>query len=507
MKIGIPEIETHYFSRWVFLRLLGIIYFVAFLSIGVQVTGLIGSKGILPAGEFLDMIHAWAGKAAFRFLPTVFWFNSSNFFLQFICFFGVFLSILFIFGLAPTFLAAVLWFLYLSVYNVGQDFLSFQWDILLLETGFLAIFFTPLTGKGGDRFSPPSKIVLFLFWWLLFRLMFSSGYVKLASGDEAWRSLTALTYHYRTQPIPTPIGWYAHQLPEWFQKCSVLVMFFIELVVPFFIFISRWFRRIACVLLIFLQGLIVLTGNYGIFNWLTIALSLLLLDDAAWPKFLREEILPEERIVDVPLRRRWSKWVTVTIGFFIVIQSVIVSGKRLAILPFSISSKFMTIENYLAPFHITGTYGLFAVMTTKRPEIIIEGSNDNVHWSAYEFKYKSGALDRKLPFVAPYMPRLDWQMWFAALGSYQSIPWFSNLLKRLLEGSPDVLRLLESDPITVAPPKYIRASLYDYRFTDFADHNKTGHWWRRRFIRSYHPAISLEGEVPPPVVVNVSKRA
>lgn len=495
MRLVIPETETYYFTRWVFLRLLGIIYFVAFVSLGVQITGLIGREGILPAHEFLDAVFSVAGKTAHRILPTLFWLNSSDAFLRYVCMAGAGLSVLLILGLAPTFSCFVLWFFYLSLFNIGQDFLGFQWDILLLETGFLAIFFTPLTLKGGDRFSPPSNIVLVLFWWLLFRLMFSSGYVKWASGDESWRTLTALNYHYETQPIPSPCSWFFHQLPAVFQKLSVIVMFFIELIVPFSVFMPLKFRRAGCACLIFLQVLIMVTGNYGFFNILAIALCLLLLDDSSWPRWARQKILPEGRIVEPDPKRRWPFWVTVPLAASLLFLSVSQTGVRLAGKRIPVPERLVTFERALTPFYLTGAYGLFAVMTTSRPEIIVEGSDDGEHWLEYVFKYKAGPLDRMPPFVAPHMPRLDWQMWFAALGTYQRFPWFTRFLVRLLKNSADVTKLLEKNPFPDAPPKYIRASLYDYRFTDREEKKNAGPWWKRKYLRLYHPTISLQPNI------------
>ncbi|MBI4430936.1 MAG: lipase maturation factor family protein [Candidatus Omnitrophica bacterium] len=491
MILGIPETETYYFSRWLFLRFLGVIYLIAFLSLGVQITGLVGQDGILPAKELLGMVQAIAGSSSFWKLPTIFWLNASDFFLQFVCFGGAVVSICLILGFVPALAAFLLWFLYLSLFNVGQEFLSFQWDILLLETGFLAVFFTPLVWKGVDRSSPPSRIVLMLFWWLLFRLMFSSGFVKLASGDETWRFLTALNYHYETQPIPSPISWYAHQIPDVLQSFSVLAMFFIELVTPFFIFASAKCRRACAALLALLQLLIIITGNYGFFNLLAIALCLLILDDASWPAFVRRKIIPDERVVNAPTRRKWARWITIPLAVVILLLSLVQTGGRLTGRRVPASKAVISLRNFLAPFYITGTYGLFAVMTTSRPEIIVEGSNDGENWMEYEFKYKAGAVDRSPPFVAPHMPRLDWQMWFAALSNYQRTPWFGRFLEKLLEGSPQVLGLLSRNPFPGLPPKFVRAVLYDYRFTDFSARKKEGHWWKRKYIRLYYPVVAM----------------
>ena len=333
--------------------------------------------------------------------------------------------------------------------------------------------------------------------------MFESGLVKLVSHDPTWRNLTALNFHYETQPLPTWIGWYAHQLPEQFQKASTVAMFVIELFVPFLIFAPRRIRLFAASALALLQVLIFLTGNYCFFNLLTLALCLLLLDDAAlsWvlPSKLRAFVLsrvesaPKGTEVPAAERWRWPAAVTIpvaciTIGLSLLQMSAMSS--RQLMLPAPIIAAYQ----WFAPFRTFNHYGLFAVMTTSRPEIIIEGSNDGVTWAEYEFKYKPGDLKRRPRFVEPHQPRLDWQMWFAALGTYQRNPWLVNFCFRLLEGSPDVLKLLGRNPFPAAPPRYVRAQLYDYHFTDLATRRKTGDWWRRELKGEYLPVLSLNKE-------------
>jgi uncharacterized membrane protein YphA (DoxX/SURF4 family) len=369
---------------------------------------------------------------------------------------------------------------------IGQDFLSFQWDILLLETGFLAIFFAPWQLRGSSIRREPSRAILWLLRILLFRLMFSSGVVKLTSGDPTWRSLRALDYHYQTQPLPTPLAWLMQQLPHGFQTLSVLVMFGIELAVPFFLFAPRRVRLWAAGLIAFLQALILLTGNYAFFNLLALALCLVCLDDAFLHRFFPRRA-PPERILREPRLKR-----AVVAVLFVVI---LFAGAEQAagVLGFwgTLPRAAMQIFGGLGRFYIVNSYGLFAVMTTTRYEIIVEGSNDGQTWLPYEFKYKPGDIKRRPPIVEPHQPRLDWQMWFAALGDYRDNPWFVNFMVRLLEGSPQVLALLAKNPFPGSPPRYIRAELYDYRFTDFAEWRATGAWWRREFVRLYFPVASL----------------
>ena len=479
--------STYFRTRETFLRILGFIYLAAFISFWVQVEGLIGSKGILPLPNFLEFVRQQTGPERFWALPTLCWLNSSDTFLHILCAAGTFLSLALILGVAPAPILFLLWVLYLSLVTAGQDFMEFQWDNLLLETGFLAIFLAPLRLRPRlfDSTSP-SKMVLWLLRWLLFRLMFSSGFVKLASGDSAWRNLTALTFHYETQPLPTWVGWYAHQLPVWFQKFSCAVMFGMELGVPFLIFMPRRLRILGSWLLISFQVLILLTGNYCFFNLLTIALCLLLLDDRAWPF----SMFGKKAEDSVRKSWAWPRWVTLPIFALILFVS---GNQMLRLLGFRIRwpEPLPSVLRTADVFRSINHYGLFAIMTTSRPEIIVEGSRDGVTWQAYEFKWKPGDWERAPEFNLPHQPRLDWQMWFAALGSYRQNPWFMNFLVQLLEGSPPVLKLLEKNPFQDTPPRYVRAVLYDYHFTDLATMRDRGPWWRRSEKGYYAPVVSL----------------
>jgi hypothetical protein len=391
-------------------------------------------------------------------------------------------------GLAPVLSLALLFALYLSLTIAGQTFFSFQWDILLLETGFLAIFFAPFRWSIGRNHNAPfSRVGFFLLKVLLFKLMFMSGVVKLSSHDESWWQLTALDYHYWTQPLPTVIGWWSDHHPEWFKKFSVAFCLVVEIIVPFLIWSPRRLRHIAAGLLIALQIAIAATGNYCFFNLLTIVLCLLLLDDALWERLFRAGT--SRRDGRRPRDARGLPAVLVLIVTVPVDAMFLVS----AIKPdLEWPRPIAAIENYIAPFEIVNGYGLFRVMTKSRPEIIIEGSVDGNEWVPYEFKWKPGALDRAPGWVAPHQPRLDWQMWFAALGNYRQNPWFVSLLERLLRNTPSVTRLLEHNPFPANPPRYVRARLYEYRFTTAEEHRATGAWWKREESGEYLPAISLE---------------
>lgn len=491
---------THELVRSIFLRGLGLIYLVAFVSLGSQLPGLIGEGGILPVGQFMadagqDFDARGVGADRVRLLPTLCWFDASDAALRWQCSAGVVLAALLVIGIAPMPCLCLLWVLYLSLATVCREFLGFQWDVLLLETGFFAIWIAPLQlwPFGNRPPSPPSRAALWLLRWLLFQLMFESGVVKLTSGDPTWRNLTALTFHYETQPLPTWIGWHAHQLPVWFQQASCAVMFFIELAVPLLFFAPRRLRFFAGAATALLQVLILLTGNYTFFNWLALLLCVPLLDDQALRRWLPRRwrrVADREPARDTIPTRGWPRWIVlpVTAATFSLTAAVFLAslGVRWPML-----SPLFAVHESLSPFRTFNSYGLFRVMTTTRPEIVLEGSRDGVNWLAYEFRYKPGDLRRRPAFVAPHQPRLDWQMWFAALGQVRQNPWFGNFVVRLLQGSPEVLALLERNPFPDAPPRYIRAVLYEYRFTNRDERRATGAWWKRKQLGLYLEPVSL----------------
>src|SRR6516162_11346211 len=424
---------TYFAARRWFLRALGLIFLIAFVSLWVQIAGLIGSNGITPVSEFLSAARQQLDDRALSILPTLCWFNSSDAFLHFLCGSGAVFSVLLICGIAPAWSLVALVTFYLSLTIAGQTFLSFQWDILLVETGFLAILLAPWrlwwTRKNEPRIS---RAGIFLLKLLLFKLILMSGAVKLTSGDDCWWDLRALDYHYWSQPLPNVIAWWADQHPEWFKEFSVAFCLVVELIVPFLIWSPRRLRLLACSLLIFLQLAIAATGNYNFFNLLTIALCMLLIDDAVF--------------------RRKSPPVTDHCCKFVDRLSICVA----------------TIE------------------------IIIEGSADGIDWQSYEFKWKPGGVKRAPGWCAPHQLRLDWQMWFAALGSYRQNPWFVQTVIALLHGKPRVAALFEENPFPESPPRYIRATLYRYRFTSAEEHRQTGAWWKRQALGEYLPSVSLE---------------
>jgi lipase maturation factor 1 len=490
--------DRHVFVRWLFLRALGAVYLIAFLSLGGQVLGLIGSQGILPAADFLKMAQERFGDQAARMIPTVFWWGAGDAVLKASCVWGAGLAVLLILDVAPAVVLTGLFVLYLSLLSVCRDFLAFQWDILLLETGFLAIFLAP--GRflpnllGRRREAEPSRFFLWLGRWLLFRLMLSSGLVKLASGDPSWRGLSALKFHYETQPLPVWTSWFAHHFPQAVQQASVFVLFVIELLVPFFMFGPRPWRYWACGLTVALQLLLMATGNYAFFNLLTIALCLLLLDDAVFGflKRLPAGLFSFEK-GPAPFRKfigPLGRALRVPVGVALILLSVLQLCGQFAWRQ-SPPGWAVSVLQAASPYRLVNTYGLFAVMTTLRREIVVEGSADGKTWLAYEFKWKPGDPSRRPRFVAPHQPRLDWQMWFAALSSYQNQPWFLNFLSRLLQGSPEVVKLLENNPFPDRPPRYLRGLGYHYYFTDADTRKKDGTWWGRELKGLYCPVVYL----------------
>ncbi len=476
-------------TTWVFLRLLAVIYGIAFVSLWTQISGLAGSEGILPARDYLTAIGEHFGPVRYWFAPTLCWLHASDGALNGLCASGVLLSILLAAGVAPVPCLAGLGVAYLSLATVCREFLWFQWDGLLLETGFLAIFLASWKWRSRPISDPsPSPGALWLLRWLLFRLMVSSAVVKLASGDTAWRGLTALTYHYETQPLPPWTAWYAHHLPLWFQQASVVGVFAVEGLVPFLIFAPRRIRFAGCAAMAGLQGLILVTGNYCFFNLLALALCVLLLDDGVWPRRWREGVARAR----VPSRSGgWGAWIRrpVLVAVFLISLVPLMAALHW---PLSLLGSLPRVYDLASPLRIVNSYGLFAIMTTERSEIIVEGSADGLRWLPYEFRYKPGDLRRRPGFVAPHQPRLDWQMWFASLSDYRREPWFLSFCRRLLMGSRPVLGLLGGNPFPTAPPRYIRAVVYDYHFTDAATRRASGAWWSRTMKGLYCPVLTLE---------------
>jgi Lipase maturation factor len=433
----------------------------------VQAQGLIGSHGILPLNELVADLAGRLGPQRFFLMPMLFWINDSDVATQTVCWAGAALSLMLVVGLWSRLSLALLYALYLSLFYAGGAFMTFQRDTFLLETGFVALLmsFVPTTG-------------IWLSRWLLFRFLFMSGAVKLLSGDPNWWNLSALSYHFLTQPLPTPLAWYAAHLPPGLLKFATGGTFFIELGLPFLIFCPRRVRMFSAFGILLLQGCILITGNYNWFNLQTMLLCLPLFDDAAMKK-----VLPRRLVGLLPVASNAPT-------LLIVLCSLLQMTERFGGRPPEVAQ---ALDNLIEPLRIVSTYGLFAVMTTKRNEIVIEGSNDGAEWREYEFIYKPGDVARRPRWNIPHRPRLDWQMWFAALDDPHYLPWFSRFLERLLENEPTVTALLERNPFPDKPPTYVRAQFYDYTYTG-QEEKARGQWWNRRSLGLYFPVVQLRGE-------------
>jgi hypothetical protein len=456
--------------RAVFLRGLGLTYWAAFRSLRRQLPGLFGQRGIVPLAARLEE-RKRLGRSRFWRIPTLFWFGASDRALLRACRAGEVLGAVLALGLAPRLCCALLWPLYLSFVAIGSPFLNFQWDSLLLETGFLAT----LTAPGGlwvDRGRGPSWAGTIAFRWLAFRLHFESGLCKVQSQDPSWRGLTACRHHYETQPLPAPTAWYLRQLPERFHRATTLGVLGLELVVPPLVLLTRPFRRIAFWKLQFLQLAIAATGNFGFFNLLSSLITLWVSDDDALPRRWRPRDTP------------WPSAGQTVIESLAITPLLLASGDQLL-------SRFShrrmmrdgRLGRALSRAYAVSPYGLFAVMTTTRPEIELEGSEDGRTWRSYHFRFKPGPLNGRPRFVGLSMPRLDWQMWFAALGPRPE--WFDALVVRLLEASPGVLALLAEDPFEGRRPRYVRARLYEYEMTSAEERRESGNWWKREPLGLY----------------------
>jgi len=481
--------------RWIFLRLLGIVYLAAFGSLWFQVDGLIGSQGIVPVDTFFQQIRFRSPSMSFWNFPTLSWLSSSDQMLHGQCIAGLLFSLSLILGRLPLLSVIVLWGLYLSLSTTGNVFFEFQWDTLLLEAGLLSVLVAPhglrdgfpLRGQQGMLVS--WEIPKWLFRWLLFRLIFLAGVVKLTSGDPSWRYLSALEYHFQTQPLPVWTSWYAHQLPLWIHHLGVLLVFIVELLLPWFIFGSRKMRKIAFVGINLFQIMIAVTGNYGFFNFLTSSITIWLLDDGSFGGRWSERV--HKQAISHPTF--WQKWIRTSVLIWVVLV-VVVSGEQIHQTlfasvrdPGTVRGAIRYVYNHVKPFRSINRYGLFAVMTTRRDEIVIEGSIDGHVWKEYEFFWKPGVSDRRPAFTGLHMPRLDWRMWFAALRS-EPPSWYFRLVHRLLEGSSPVDQMLYANPFSDQVPRFIRGFRYEYRFA----RSGTSDWWRRDKQRSYGPVMQLD---------------
>jgi hypothetical protein len=461
-------------------RLIGFTFLLAFWSYGVQVLGLNGSDGILPVNEFLALAHGQLGNDAYWRIPSLFWINHSDIALQTACWAGVAFGALATLGLMIRSSLGICFLLYLSLQATAGDFMAFQWDLLLLESGFIG-----MLAVGGR------PIAVWLARLSVFRFMFMGGMVKVLSGDPSWRDFTALDWHFYTQPLPNPLSWYMQNSPEWLRHFLTGGTLVVEILLPVLIFLPRRLRQVAAFAFIAVELVIAATGNYNFFNLLTIVLCLFLFDDQAFSRVLPRRLFA--RLAGrQPAHRRGPRAVAAGILCAVLIvcgASLTFSRATRRTYPSLISPAFAVART----FRLVGGYGPFAVMTKQRDEIVLEGTADGTHWRAYELPYKPQAPDGRPIQVAPHQPRVDWQFWFAALSDYRREAWFTSMAVRLLEGSDDVEALFSVNPFPDEPPVAIRARVYRYRFTTPDERADTGNWWVRQYRGQYMPEIRLRG--------------
>ncbi|HXO05102.1 MAG TPA: lipase maturation factor family protein [Candidatus Sulfotelmatobacter sp.] len=500
----------HLWPRWIFLRALGLIYFSAFYSLLFQIKGLIGPNGILPAADYLKAVAATLPAQKFWFAPTLFWFNAGDRALMAICWLGVIASILLVLNIWPRASLVICFICFLSFICSAQDFSSYQSDGMLLEAGFLALFFSPpgfLPGLG--RANPPSRASLFLLQWEWFRIYFESGVAKIGSGDIAWRNFTAMDDYYQNGPLPTWIGWYVQQLPHWFHASTVFYTLATELVLVWMLFLPRRFRILCFCIVTPFEISIILTANYAFLNYLVLLLGFLLLDDRVieWliPRSIRDRIealtslkfrkapapieAPENEIARVTWRERFTPLrrtiaaACLAFIFYCATAQLIWMLAPSAPLP---QSPLRALE----PFRIANRYGLFAVMTHGRYEIEFQGSQDGKIWTPYPFRYKPQDIHEAPGIYAPYQPRFEWNLWFASLGPWRESRFVVWTEERLIKNDEDVLELFAKNPFAGAPPRQVRSVIYQYWFTDLRTKRATGNWWRRELLGEYAPALA-----------------
>lgn len=496
--IVIPVTRT--LTRRLYFAAFGGVYLIAFLSLWSQVNDLVGPGGLLPAERFFGAARERLGNDAFWNLPSLCWIDASDLMLHLLCGLGSLLCLTLIAGIAPRICLALLWVIYLSLCIAGQTFLSFQWDTLLLEMTLCSLFYAP-RGIRPDWKSDAPTLALWPLWGLAFKLMFLSGVTKLVSGDSSWLDGTALAFHYYTQPLPSWVAWYAHLAPRGLHQISLFFMFLVEVLLPFLIFTGRLGRNAFGVASILLMALIEATGNFGFFNLQTIALCLPLLDDRflyrVVPRCWRYRTEATATTLPESIWRRVSLRILVSLVLgtsFLTIVSEVASTAHGRTLPRIVSSTIQFADSIflswgkpwvlepIRSFRTINGYGLFRVMTIQRNEFIVETSDDGETWNACEFIYKPGRVDRPPPIVAPHMPRLDWQMWFASLNPIGNPYWMGSLIEQILNGRRAASRLMGHPEWIKRPPRYVRLTYYEYTFATLAQRREAGVWWNRSYI-------------------------
>jgi hypothetical protein len=480
---------SYWLTRFVLLRLAGLVYAVAFLGLAQQVLPLIGHDGLLPADLYLGRLATYFGSRAAAFLqvPSLFWLDVSDRVLVATAWLGVGLSLLVLAGLANALLMAVLWALYLSFVHIGQDWYGYGWEIQLLETGFLAIFLCPLLDPRPFPRRPPPTAVLWLYRWLILRIMLGAGLIKLR-GDRCWRDLTCLYYHYETQPLPNPLSRWLHFRPHWFHRAGVLFNHLAELVAPWFAFWPRVARHAAGGVMLALQVFLILSGNLSFLNWLTIVPILACFDDSLLGRVLPRRLAT--RAERAAAEASTSRVQQVAVGALVVLVTV------LSIDPVrNLLSRRQMMNTSFNRLELVNTYGAFGSVGRLRPEIVFEGTSDETvtaqtQWREYEFQCKPGDVMRRPCVVAPYQERIDWQIWFAAMSTPERYPWTLHLVWKLLHADRGALSLLANDPFPDAPPRWVRARLYRYEFAPPED--QSGAWWKRTLVNEWLPPLSAD---------------
>jgi hypothetical protein len=480
---------SFWLTRFVILRWLGFVYLIAFLVAVNQIVPLLGEHGLTPATLFTQRVaaHFDSGWSAFLHLPSVFWAGVPDISMLAVSWIGVALSLAVLFGYANAIIMFLLWALYTSIVNIGQDWYSYGWEIQLLETGFLAIFLCPLLDGRPFPRRPPPTVVFWLFRWLIFRIMLGAGLIKLR-GDSCWRDLTCLYYHYETQPIPNPFSRLCHFQPHWFQKFGVLWNFFVELVAPWFAFAPGIWRHAAGFFLFTFQLFLIFSGNLSFLNWLTIVPILACFDDSLLARLLPKSLAERARRAAAEAQPSRAHE-TAAIALAVVIGCLSIQPVANLISPGQIMN---TSFNRL---NLVNTYGAFGSVGRERMDLVFEGTDDAVltettKWREYQFKGQPVDLKRRPSFVAPYQLRLDWQMWFAAMSTADEYPWTLNFVWKLLRNDAPVLSLLANNPFPQKPPRYIRAKLYRYEFAPPG--NPEGAWWKRKPLGLWLPALSAD---------------
>jgi len=492
--------------RWIFLRVLGLIYYSAFFSLAFQIRGLIGPHGILPAGEYLQALAERFGHAGYWYAPTLLWFSSSSYMLMGISWAGMIASLLLVLNLWPRGMLAVCFVCFLSFVSAAQDFSAYQSDGMLLEAGFIALFFTPAGFRPGwGEESRPSRASLFLLVWECFRIYFESGVAKIMGGDPQWRNFTALDEYYQNGPLPTWIGWYMQHFPHWFHAATAFGTLALELMLAWMMFLPRRLRILCFLILTPWQIGIILSANYTFLNYLVLALGILLLDDQFvlpyLPQFLKKSYVATkeaEPLAEPVLEDKWRKrlWVQLS-ALKLAVTAVMLTWifyATLAQMVWMVKPwpRWTTPVSVLEPFRIANRYGLFAVMTRGRYEIEFQGSDDGQTWFIYPFRFKPQDPSKAPGIYAPYQPRFDWNLWFASLSSWRQEPIVVRTEQSLLRGDTDALLLFSGNPFPHAPPHQVRCVIWQYWFTTPVERRAQGMWWRRQQLGLYAPTLERD---------------